>query len=49
MQNRKFDKWFEQIILVFAYFFLFLLYNIGLSSLFWKSEMGSPDNHWGYA
>ena len=42
MQNRKFDKWFEQIILVFAYFFLFLLYNIGLSSLFWKSEMNLP-------
>jgi hypothetical protein len=41
MQNRKFDKWFEQIILVFAYFFLFLLYNIGLSSLFWKSEMNN--------
>ena len=41
MQNRKFDKWFEQIILVFAYFFGFLLYNIGLSSLFWKSEMNN--------
>ena len=49
MQNGKSDKWFERIILVFSYFFLFLLYNIGLSSLFWKSEMGSPDNHWGYA
>ena len=35
MQNRKFDKWFEQIILVFAYFFLFLLYSIDLASLFW--------------
>ena len=46
MQNRKFDKWFEQIILVFAYFCLFLLYCIGLASLFWKSE-GSPAISWG--
>ncbi len=41
MQNRKFDKWFEQIILVFAYFFLFLLYSIDLASLFGKSEMNN--------
>ena len=26
-QNRKIDRWFERIILVFAYFFLFLLYS----------------------
>ena len=38
MQNRKRDKWFERIIPIFAYFFLFLLYRIDLSSLFLKSE-----------
>ena len=30
MQNGKSDKWFERIILVFSYFFLFILYSIDL-------------------
>ncbi|CAG9902319.1 hypothetical protein BOVA604_4745 [Bacteroides ovatus] len=34
MQNGKSDKWFERIILVFAYFFLFILYNIDLYVVF---------------
>lgn len=41
MQNRKFDKWFEQIILVFAYFSSSYYYSIDLVSLFWKSEMNN--------
>ena len=35
MQNGKSDKWFERIILVFSYFFLFILYSIDLYVVFW--------------
>lgn len=36
MQNGKSDKWFERIILVFSYFFLFILYSIDLYVVFCK-------------
>lgn len=36
MQNGKSDKWFERIILVFSYFFLFILYSIDLYVVFFS-------------
>ena len=41
MQNGKSDKWFERIILVFSYFFLFILYSIDLYVVFmnWSWNM----------
>ena len=38
MQNGKSDKWFERIILVFSYFFLFILYSIDLYVVFYKNK-----------